>query len=128
MTKLVKQFAAVALILAFALLFVSLVTGCKSAPPIFQPDARPLNRIASGYEVLTELNGEVAELVSAGILTQAKVDERIGPALDKSRAILESAEALYRAGKQEEGAPKLQQFADGVRLIREYLATLKGRK
>lgn len=123
MTKPAKQTTAVTLILAFALMF-----GCKSAPVIFRPDARPLNRIASGYEVLAEINGEVAELVRAGVLTQANVNERIGPALDKSRAILESAETLYRAGKPDEAKPKIDQFADGLRLIREYLATLKGRK
>lgn len=70
--------------------------GCTDGVPLFDPTARPLNRIASAQEMLIETNLEVSRLRDAGMLKQSEIDSTIAPSLNRAEEIIKGLRAVAR--------------------------------
>jgi hypothetical protein len=110
-------------------LVVLLLCGCTASRiPLFQPTARPVNRVASANELITELNNQVVTLRADGVLDQSDINRTIGPVLDQAALTADAADAAIKAGNVMEGQQKLDVLAATLRAIRTQLAALEGVK
>lgn len=108
-------------------LAVLLLAGCASLKqiPLFNNDAMLKNRIASGYEVLTEANNQVAQSVMAGLLTQDDVNKHWSPVLDGARKTIDEADALRIAGDTNGSTTKIEAAKNALTFIRTQLEIIK---
>jgi hypothetical protein len=115
-----------------ASILILFAAGCAQAPVVFRPEARPLNRIYSGYELLTELNNQAALARDNGFISQQTIDTTIGPALDNARKTFQQAEAIYKLNPTSQPADfqsKLELATAITKSLRDQLAAInRGRK
>lgn len=112
-------------IILFATLAGVASTGCAEKNiPLFNPDAAPLNRVASANELLTECNTMVADFVAKGWITQVSVNASIGLALDNAAKLNDEAEILIRAGSPT-GQTKLESVATTLKAVRSQLLVIQ---
>lgn len=111
----------------FALL---LLVGCQNlkAIPLFNPDATLKNKIGSAYEVYGEVNGQIAEFVAKGWMTQADVDKSWSPSLDKARKGIDAADELRKTGDTSGAGAKLDSVKAILQSLRDGLASLERSK
>lgn len=109
-----------------AILLILAAAGCQDLRriPLFNPEARPLNRVASAKEVITECNLRLATYVDRGWISQATVDKTFGPRLDEAARLARDAEALLRAGDPA-GQPKVDALYDLLLNLRNQLAAIE---
>jgi hypothetical protein len=112
------------LIVVVVVVVVATSAGC-SPIPLFDPDAQPLNRIASANEVIAELNTLVAGYRDLGWLDQSTINRTVGPVLDRAAADADAAEQLVRAGAAAEANAKLDMIAVSLRALRAQLRELE---
>lgn len=101
--------------------------GCANlkAIPIFNPDAKLKNRIASAYEVLTETNGQVADAVTNGWITQEEVNRNWAPSLDDAHKAIDAADAMRVAGDTTGAGQKLDSVKATLQTIRGALERMR---
>ncbi len=68
--------------------------GCTSGIPLFDSNARLVNRANSGRELYAECNNLLAQLRTDGIITQADIDKNFTPSLKRANEILLSVRAF----------------------------------
>jgi hypothetical protein len=102
-------------------------SGCENLKkvPIFNPDARPINRAVSAREVVVEINNQLADAVAVGCLTQDVVDHSFAPMLDGVVKGSRVAESLLRAGDVTGGTTKLDSIAATLKTVRSQLAQIQ---
>lgn len=76
----------------------ALLAGCVATPPLFRADAKPINRVYSGKELLAEAWTLAADLRDAGVIDQGVIDTQLDPALSAAELALAEAEAYVKAG------------------------------
>lgn len=108
-----------------ALLVALFAMGCQSQIPLFNSEARPLNRIYSGKEIITELNLQAADFIARGWVTQEFVDKNVGPSLDRAADTLNGAEALYKSGDIGGANSKIESAKATLGAVREGLIAIQ---
>lgn len=100
--------------------------GCENLKkiPIFNADARPLNRMASGDELITQINTKLHTFVLNGWLTQEQVKDVYGPQIDKAAATLDEIEGTIRVGGAVDNT-KLNGAVTALTTIRDALLQLE---
>jgi hypothetical protein len=112
-------------------LLLSYLGGCQhslTAIPLFNPEATLKNRIGSAYEVYGQVNGQIAEFVAKGWMTQDDVDKSWSPTLDKIRRGIDEADALRLLGKTVDANAKIDNVKALLQSLRDGLASLQRSK
>jgi hypothetical protein len=91
-----------------------------TAIPLFNPEATLKNRIGSAYEVYGQVNGQIAEFVAKGWMTQDDVD--------KIRRGIDEADALRLLGKTVDANAKIDNVKALLQSLRDGLASLQRSK
>lgn len=84
------------IIVSILISLIAMSAGCQSMKdvPLFNPQARVMNRIYSARELRTEINNTIVQLRDAGILKQSDIDAKYVPVMNASKALVDEAEAL----------------------------------
>jgi hypothetical protein len=110
-----------------AVLLIAVASGCQNLAsiPLFNPDASLKNKIASAYEVYGEMNGQVAEFVAKGWLTQDEVNRSWSPSLDAARKSIDAADVLRKSGDPTGSQQTLDSVKSTLQAIRDQLAHIR---
>lgn len=107
------------------LLAIILLPGCRQNIPLFDPQAQPINRIASANEVITEINERLVAARTFGWISQETINQSFSPAIDHATQMVDAAELLIRAGDATSGQAKIEVASAILRSIREQLLALE---
>jgi hypothetical protein len=114
----------------FIVLALIAATGCTNLKsiPLFNPDATLKNRIGSAYEVYGEVNGQIAEFVAKGWMTQDEVNRSWSPSLDNTRKMIDAADELRKIGDTAGSNAKLDSVKAILKTLRDGLASIQRSK
>lgn len=112
------------------LMALGMSQGCANLKriPLFNPQARTLNKIASANEFINELNQEVSQMRDDGLVTQSQINHDISPSIDSATAIVDESEVLYRAGKTVEADGKVASAKAVLQTLKASLEQIKRSK
>lgn len=101
------------------------LSGCNTIP-LTNNDARPLNRIYSGFELITQLHVECHSLVVDGVITQQQVNDYVFPVLEEAESLFNAAEIAYKAGDIGDASNKRNQATFILLRVKDQLKRFRG--
>ena len=111
------------------LVLLAFLAGClQQTPPLFDPQAQPLNRIASGMEINTELAGLTKTAVAEGLLSKQQAKEFVVPYLKQAETLLGEAKVLFLTGDQSGYEGKLNLAQSVIKTLQRQLAAYQKEK